>query len=108
MKQKLLAIVGSSLLGACSYGLMRPVEIPDSTKDMAQLDAAVQSRCAGLGYQQGTPDFNRCFYDKRMQIIQAAMVPVQPIPDLRPAAPPPPPIQTHCYSTAGVTNCSTY
>lgn len=108
MKTKLLAIVGSALLGACSTGLMHPVSIPDASQDMAQLDAAAQSRCSSFGYQSGSPAFNQCVYGVKSQFLQAVMVPVPPPPDVRPIAPAPQPIQTHCYSSAGVTNCSTY
>lgn len=105
MKNTLLAIVGSSVLGACS---LYQVPIPDASKDMQQLDTAAQTRCARSGYQSGTAPFEQCVYGVKSQFLQTVMVPVQPIPDVRPVAPPPPPLQTHCYSTAGVTNCSTY
>lgn len=104
MNKKLLAIVGSaSILSACAS----QVPIPDVSNDMAQLDAAARSRCANSGYQAGSAEFNQCVYAVKSQFLQAVMVPVAPPPDIRPLAPAPQPIQTQCYSSAGVTNCTT-
>lgn len=105
MNKKLLAVMASAVaLSACSTG----VPLPDVSNDMAQLDAAAQSRCSSFGYQAGTPAFNQCVSGVKSQFIQAVMVPAPSPPDIRPLAPAPQPIQTHCYSSAGVTNCSSY
>lgn len=104
MKNKLLALVGCAMLSACIH----QVPIPDASKDMAQLDAAAQSRCAKSGYQPGTPDFNNCVYGVKSSFLQAVMVPVGPVPDVRPLPPAPPPIQTHCYTSGSTTNCTSY
>jgi hypothetical protein len=101
---KRIAVISAVLLTACVH----QVPIPDVSNDMAQLDAAAQSRCASSGYQRGTQNFNSCVSSVKAQFLQAVMVPVPPPPDIRPPAPPAQPLQTHCYSTAGVTNCSSY
>lgn len=104
--KKIVAVSASMLLCACIH----QTPIPDVSNDMAQLDAAVQSRCTSFGYQPGTPDFNKCFYSVRSDFLRSVMVQVPPPPDLtiRAVAPPIQPVQTRCYSTAGVTNCSSY
>lgn len=101
---KRIVAIPAVLLTACVH----QVPIPDVSNDMQQLDTAARARCARSGYQAGSPGFDQCVYSVKSQFLQTVMVPVPAVPDIRPAAPPPPPMQTHCYTAGSVTNCTTY
>lgn len=103
--KRIVAVSAVFCLAACSTGLLHQVSIPDSSKDMEQLDAAAQSRCASFGYQAGTPDFNKCVYGVKSQFLQSVMVPVAPPPAI---TPPPRAVTTNCSGNAFSATCTTY